>query len=63
MGNENNRISVISSLAYITVGTGIGVSLIVNSKPVHGMMYPEGGHVPIIPLPPGPGGGGDFIYS
>ncbi len=43
--NEN-----ISSIAYVTVGTGIGVGLIINSLPVHGMMHPEGGHVPIVPL-------------
>jgi fructokinase len=40
----------ITSLAYVTVGTGIGVGLVINSLPVHGMMHPEGGHVPIIPL-------------
>mmetsp|Transcript_27212 Transcript_27212/g.40933 ORF Transcript_27212/g.40933 Transcript_27212/m.40933 type:complete len:348 (+) Transcript_27212:92-1135(+) len=43
--NEN-----ITSIAYITVGTGIGVGLVINSLPVHGMMHPEGGHVPIAPL-------------
>lgn len=34
-----------NSLAYITLGTGIGVGLIINSKPVHGYLHPEGGHM------------------
>ncbi|KAL0233615.1 hypothetical protein PCE1_002128 [Barthelona sp. PCE] len=34
----------ISSIAYITVGTGIGVGLCVPS-PVHGIIHPEGGHM------------------
>jgi len=38
-------------LCYITVGTGVGIGLIINGKPVHGMMHPEGGHVRVIPHP------------
>jgi fructokinase len=41
----------ISSIAYVTVGTGIGVGLVINSNTVHGMMHPEGGHVTIQCLP------------
>lgn len=49
----------LTSLAYITIGTGVGVGLVINSEPVHGILHPEGGHCPIQTLP-----GDDFMgYS
>jgi fructokinase len=41
----------LTSLSYITIGTGVGVGLILNSQPVHGLLHPEGGHICIQPLP------------
>lgn len=30
---------------YITIGTGVGVGIMVNRQLLHGMLHPEGGHI------------------
>lgn len=40
-----------NNIAYITVGTGVGVGFWLNGSPVHGLIHPEGGHVAVPRLP------------
>ena len=35
----------LSSGIYLTIGTGIGAGILINQKPVHGMLHPEAGHI------------------
>ena len=35
----------LQNCAYITVGTGVGAGIIINGRPVHGMLHPESGHI------------------
>jgi fructokinase len=38
---------LLDPFVYITIGTGIGVGVIVNGSPLHGLIHPEAGHFTI----------------
>jgi fructokinase len=38
---------LLDPFAYMTIGTGIGVGVIANGRPVHGMVHSEIGHAPV----------------
>lgn len=39
----------LDTLLYLTVGTGVGGGIIVNGKPIHGLVHPEVGHILLTP--------------
>lgn len=41
----------LDSCVYYTVGTGVGAGVYAEGRLIHGMVHPEGGHVPIRRLP------------
>lgn len=36
-----------ASLCYVTIGTGVGAGLVIDGRPLHGLVHPEVGHMRI----------------
>lgn len=52
LGEAMHGSGIVGSVAYVTVGTGIGVGAFLNGATVHGRLHPEGGHI-YVPRKPG----------
>ena len=48
---EHGGHDINDNICYITVGTGVGIGLVINGSRVSGMIHPEGGHAKV-PLHP-----------
>ncbi|HEU5344335.1 MAG TPA: ROK family protein [Ktedonobacterales bacterium] len=45
------------SAVYFTVGTGIGGGAVIDGRPLHGLLHPEMGHLPVVVTPDAAGAG------
>ena len=53
----------LGNFAYVTVGTGIGVGVVINGEPVHGMLHPEAGHISVKRNPEDTYQGGCIVHG
>lgn len=44
----NEEVNCSDPFLYMTVGTGIGIGVIINGKPIHGLIHAEAGHISIL---------------
>ncbi len=52
----------LENVLYVTVGTGVGGGLVINGKPVHGLIHSEIGHIRVQVSPDDPMPGGNCPY-